>query len=188
MYVSERFYVLVVLSCSHLVVVGGVSRSCSSPVALENADEGLLELLVGERVHERIYGRVEIAQIVARVVEVMIEARVETRRTVGGVYAHDVPRREAEYERGEYERDGAQRLARSILVLDLLLGLLHTSTTIRIIGLLLLVLLDLARDERVERCARLVCQQRQLVHHFVGLVEQQCVRFACFYGERCRCW
>jgi len=85
----------------------------TSPVESHDANERLLELLVGERVAERVDGAVEVADPVRDVVE---------RRSDGAgqraVLARepddqrqDVPRDPADHERAEDDGDGAQSLA-----------------------------------------------------------------------------
>jgi len=98
----------------------------TSPVESDDANECLLELLVGESVAERVDGTVEIAEPVRDVVE---RRRNGTRqRPVLAREADDerqnVPRDPADHERAEDDGDGAQSFAGPVVVACQLLQLL----------------------------------------------------------------
>ena len=84
------------------------------PVALEYPKEGLLELLVGERVAERVDGAVEVAEPVGDVIE-QRQAAAVGQRAEPDDQRQDVPRCPAEDERSEDDGDGPQRLAGTVL-------------------------------------------------------------------------
>ena len=88
----------------------------TSPVESDDANESLLELLVGERVAERVDRTVEVAEPVGDVVE-SLRDRAPQRCRVGRAREADdhrqhVPRDPADDERAEDDGDRAQRLAR----------------------------------------------------------------------------
>jgi len=87
------------------------------PVASEDTQKRLFELLVSERVAERVDGTVEIAEPVGDVVDDWLDAR----KTEAHDHGQHVPRRPAENERSEDNGDGAQSLAGAVLALALLL-------------------------------------------------------------------
>ena len=87
------------------------------PVESNNPQKRLLELLVGERVAERVDGTVEIAQPVGYVIEHAVDAAVV--RTEAHDHREDMPRRPAEHEGAEDDRDRPQRLPRAVLRLAL---------------------------------------------------------------------
>jgi len=82
------------------------------PIASKNAQKRLFELLVSERVAEWINGAVEVAQPVGDVINNWLNARLAE--------AHDhrqhMPGCPAENKRSEDDCNGAQSLARSVLV------------------------------------------------------------------------
>jgi len=90
----------------------------TSPVESDNANERLLELLVGERIAERVYRTVEIADPVRDVVQ---SQREGTRQ--GSVLAReadderqDVPWDPTDHERTEDDRDGSQSFTCAVIV------------------------------------------------------------------------
>ena len=93
-------------------------RLRTSPVETHDANERLLELLVGERVAERVDGTVEVADPVRDVVQRRRDGARQ--RSVLAREANDerqyVPRNPADHERAEDDGDGAQSLARPVVV------------------------------------------------------------------------
>ena len=98
------------------------------PVELEDATEGLLELLIGERVAERVDGTVEVAQPVRDVVEDTVNAF--------GTEAHDhrqhVPRGPADTE-GSYQQNAT---IQSMLIIQSSYVCLSNNSIVRLILLL----------------------------------------------------
>ena len=88
-----------------------MQQSCPVPVQLEYTNEDLLKLRIGARVAERIEGTVEIAEPIGDVVH----GRVDAVRTEADDQRKDVPRRPADHERAQDDRDGPQSLLRSVL-------------------------------------------------------------------------
>lgn len=87
-------------------------------VALHQPCEGLFELVVGQRVAERVDRAVGVAQEVREQEQPFVGARRLGAEALD--QRQHVVRRPARDERAQYERNGAERLARPVFRLGLL--------------------------------------------------------------------
>lgn len=95
------------------------SGSGASPVAFQNPQEGLLELLIGHRIAEWIDRRVQVAKEIGESIEVHEENGVVARLTIRRDHTDYMVGSPAKHERAENECDCAQGFSRSILILRL---------------------------------------------------------------------